>query len=181
MSKITFYNPTDQHSLTVDSYSFDILDYRERIVTHIISEVISKNKNDLSFLNLIPWNNIHNTKFSEYDNDYVTKVKLSDLGVEFGTAVTGVVDLSTLNKGASAIVFTTKGRPMLFVDNPPIPTDIATLTIRISNDEDQDPELLDCKFGPDSPKDDNPHDCKFGDRMTVAEAIEKGWRTAYLY
>jgi hypothetical protein len=123
---------------------------------------------------------------SRNGNLLIAKAQLSDMGVEL--AVTAAVDLSTVDKSATVEVKELGYHPTLTLAGTPVPTQVITLIIELDGGQDPDlagmglegePVLVTWHPGEALPPS-NPHDCEVGDRMTVAKAIEKGWRTACL-
>lgn len=107
------------------------------------------------------------------------QVKLSDIGINYMIADKSFVYLSNLNKSDTVICDRAGPHKLLIYKGSPVPSDIITLRL-LKDDESKDlvfiSWFLDDKLPPSQSR-----DWKFGDRMTVAEALEKGWRVASLY
>lgn len=127
-------------------------------------------------------------EISREGNILIASARLSDMGVGLGSAVTAAVALSTVDKSATVEVKELGYHPTLTLAGTPVPTDTITLIIELDGGQDPDlkgmglegqPVLVTWHPGEALPPS-QPHDCEVGDRMTVAEALEKGWRVACL-
>ena len=125
-------------------------------------------------------------KATVYDTD--KNLLIAEAPLPEGMAVTAAVALDELPPDQGCLVKALGAHPTLVTVGMPVPTDVVTAIVELDGGKDSDlsgmglalkPVLVTWHPGKALPPS-HPHDCAVGDRLTVAEAIEKGWRVATL-
>lgn len=125
-------------------------------------------------------------KATVYDAD--ANLLIAETPIPEGMAVTAAVALDDLPPDQGCLVKSLGAHPTLVTVGMPVDTDVVTAIVELDGDKDPDldgmglegkPVLVTWHPGKALPPS-QPHDCKVGDRLTVAEAIEKGWRVVAL-
>lgn len=125
--------------------------------------------------------------FSASDNLAILKVNLLDAGIHGFSAFMNAAALETLPKEQICKVEALGPHPTLTTQGEAQETTVVTVIIEL--DGSKDPDLGDCCKelegepiiatwfpGPRLPVSE-PHDCEVGDKLTVEEALKKGWKT----
>lgn len=125
--------------------------------------------------------------FSASKNIAILKLNLLDAGIQGFAAFMNAAALETLPKDQLCTVQSLGAHPTLVTNGGSQATAVITAIIELDGSKDPDlgaacyklkgePILVTWFPGPRLPVSE-PHDCEVGDKLTVEEALKKGWKT----